>query len=56
MGILLKRGEDLTGSLSSAVCAASTGMVQREKTVKRNNFYPTLYAAWHLTDNRESQV
>lgn len=23
---------------------------------KSSHFYPTLYAAWHLTDNRESQV
>lgn len=38
MGILLRREEDLTGSLSSAVWAASTGMVQREKNSKTQSF------------------
>lgn len=23
---------------------------------KISHFYPTLYAAWHLTNNRESQI
>lgn len=28
----------------------------RKNSVKRSHFYPALYTAWHLTDNRESQV